>query len=86
MELRHPISPLGDWPIRQGSIEVGYSGNTNVWLGAGSTSWVVGQDLPLFALSSVLTVPSPEPATVTLLGVALFLLGGVRFLRIGRLA
>ena len=37
--------------------------------------------LPMYALSSVLTVPGPEPSTVTLLGSALSLLAGFRLLK-----
>jgi hypothetical protein len=37
--------------------------------------------LPLYALSSPITVPVPEPSTFVLLGSALLLMGGHRFLR-----
>jgi hypothetical protein len=37
--------------------------------------------LPLYALSTAITVPTPEPATLTLLGSALLPLGGIGILR-----
>jgi hypothetical protein len=40
----------------------------------------------LYALSDPITVPLPEPATVTLLGSALLLFGGMRWLRWRRAA
>jgi hypothetical protein len=51
-----------------------YVGNWMTWDDSQSTSAL----LPMYALSSVLTVPSPEPATVSLLGSALALLAGHR--------
>ena len=51
------------------------------------SSWLVDSSQftsgvrPLYALSSPITVPTPEPTTLTLLGSALFLIGGHRFVR-----
>jgi hypothetical protein len=36
---------------------------------------------PLYALSSPITVPTPEPATIKLFGSAFLLLGGIRLIR-----
>jgi hypothetical protein len=46
--------------------------------GATSPSTILG---PLYALSSPITVPTPEPASLTLLVTALLAIGGMRFVR-----
>ena len=65
-------------------VETGFRLETNGrWLDDSpvenhSTSRII---LAMYALSSPISVPTPEPATITLLGSALLLLGGHRFLR-----
>ena len=63
---------LGDPLVEEGVIPP-YPGNT-AWLFSGGCS--VGSTYPLYALSSPITVPTPEPSTLTLLTAgALGLLG-----------
>ncbi len=42
------------------------------------------RDLPFYALSSPITVPTPEPSTLTLLVSALLVVGGMRLLQLRR--
>jgi hypothetical protein len=69
---------------------LGALGTANVEYGAanlGGGSWLQRNiqepalPNPLYGLSSPITVPSPEPATITLFGSALSLLAGYRLLR-----
>jgi hypothetical protein len=50
------------------------------WLD-GSLSAISTLERPIYALSSAITMPAPEPATLTLLGSALAILGGARLLQ-----
>jgi hypothetical protein len=62
----------------------GYAGGAGAfWLDQGSNGGIFAY-AALYALSDPITVPIPEPATLTLLGSALLLLGGFRFLRARR--
>ena len=60
--------------------------STGTWLWSSSVGGPQSQAQPLYALSGVLTVPTPEPATITVLGSALSLLAGFRLLMRRRMA
>lgn len=72
-------SPMGGALVTFGDPHQANSGH---WAesvpGATSTSTILG---PMYALSSTLTVPTPEPATLTLLVAAFLTIGGMRLLR-----
>ena len=81
-------SPNGWWSL--GSIDngmgasFGYSNQTTQWLASGNGA--IGPNsnpFPLYALSSPITAPTPEPSTLTLLGSALLGLGVVYLRRRG---
>jgi hypothetical protein len=73
-----PGFPLG---AAQAEFGLDYSNADPLWFSAGNSDSAPTQSFPLYALSSTITVPTPEPATITLLGSALLLLGGMRMLR-----
>jgi hypothetical protein len=52
---------------------------TSIWIDFAVTDR--STELALYALSSPITVPIPEPATLTLFGSALLLLGGFHLVR-----
>jgi hypothetical protein len=54
--------------------------STGFWMQSSLPHAVLDQE-PIYALSNILTLPTPEPATLTLLGSAFLLLGGGRLLR-----
>jgi PEP-CTERM motif len=70
-----PGFPLG---ATQAEFGLDYSNADPLWFSAGSSD--SAQSFQLYALSSTIISPIPEPATITLLGSALLLLGGIQLL------
>lgn len=77
-------SGVGDPNLTLGNLHTAVVGvstdSTAFWMESSIPHAVLNQE-PVYALSSILTVPTPEPATLTLLGSALLVLGGIRLLR-----
>jgi hypothetical protein len=71
-----PGFPLG---AAQAEFGLDYSNADPLWFDAGFSDPT--QSFPLYALSSTIISPIPEPATITLLGSALVVLGGIQLLR-----
>ena len=70
--------PLGAIDV----VEYGDAYSLREWASAGVEPVEYGVTTgSVYALSSAITVPTPEPATITLLGSALLLIGGVQFAR-----
>jgi len=69
--------PLGASPANIGVIGGAANFYPEGWLGYTQDS-NLSDTLPLYGLSSVITVPTPEPATLTLLASALLVFGGTR--------
>jgi hypothetical protein len=72
--------PLGVSPANIGVIGGAANFYPEGWLGYTQDSNLT-DSLPLYGLSGVITVPSPEPATPTLLASALLVFGWTRLLR-----
>ena len=66
----------------QQAASYGFAGSVIAWANLAGNAVESDSDLSLYALSTAITVPTPEPATITLLGSALFVLSGIRFLRL----